>query len=370
MRDPHEILGITRAASEEEIKRTFRAKAKLYHPDLHPNDAAIAREFREIVQAYHTCLKRRKEKDQVIQETGKSFSEELRRAAQNPSQTSQANKKPKEPSNREFPEDTVDIPSRPNATRKKSSPQPQAQQTPPASKNSLFSMVRNAIMGSFENMLRQSHAQKNSPVQPKTSSKKRQKKAAKALGADVHYTLDVEFLQARNGTKKMLNLKDGRHVQVRIPPEARQEQILRLKGMGEGGSNMTPGDALISINIVDDTFAERSHNDFFLRLPVTMAEAALGANIYIPGLYQDVMLEIPEGSNSGTSLRLKGKGFKDKKTGQTGDQYVTLEIRMPNYLDKRLVAFLKEWSKDVDEDVRRNLGLHVVESPTKKESET
>ena len=117
----------------------------------------------------------------------------------------------------------------------------------------------------------------------------------------------------------------------------------------------------MQITIIDDLYAERSNNDFFLRLPVTLSEAALGTEIRIPGLYQDLMLKIPEGSNSGTNLRLKGKGFKDKDTGQVGDQYVTLEVKLPGHTDRRLQAFLREWSQDFDYDVRKNIGMGSTE---------
>ncbi len=358
MRDPHEILGISRAANEAEIKRAFRAKAKLYHPDLHPNDPVNEREFRDIVAAYHECLKRRQEKDDLISKTHSSFSEELKRAgAQSPPPRQEP---PKQQQNRPFPEDTVDVGTRKPQRAKPAQPPPPQKKT---SKKGLGSFFKDSILGSFEQMVRKNLDQKE---RPHKSTKKTDRPQQ---GEDQQYSIEVGFLEARNGSKKTLKLQDGRQVQVKIPPYTREGQTLRLQGMGSSvGRSQPVGDALVQIMIIDDLYAERSNNDFFLRLPVTLSEAALGAEIRIPGLYQDLMLKIPEGSNSGTNLRLKGKGFKDKATGQAGDQYVTLEVKLPGHTDRRLKAFLREWSQDFDYDVRKNIGMGSTEQSAKKET--
>ncbi|NQY82896.1 MAG: DnaJ domain-containing protein [Alphaproteobacteria bacterium] len=361
MRDPHEILGITKAASEAEIKRAFRAKAKLYHPDLHPGDTVIEHEFCNIVKAYHACLKRRQDKNQTIPKST-NFSEELHRAgAKPPSKPSKA----KPPNNAPFPEDTVDV-GNGRAQGHQDKPTPPTPPTPTAApkkpKKGLGSFFKDAFFGSFENMVQQHLNRRANPTQKASD-------AAKDAGGDRHFTLDVGFVEARNGTKKTLKLNDGRLVQVKISPETRQGQTLRLQGMGLMiGRGHCAGDALVRINIIDDLYAERSNNDFFLRLPVTIAEAALGAEICIPGLYQDLMLKIPSGSNSGTNLRLKSKGFKDEDTGVAGDQYVTLEVKLPSHIDRRLHTFLDEWSKDFDYDVRKSIGMGGINNNTKKET--
>ena len=351
MRDPHEILGISRAANEAEIKRAFRAKAKLYHPDLHPNDPVNEREFRDIVAAYHECLKRRQEKDALIQKTHSSFSDELNRAgAKSPPPP---RPKPKPQQSHSFPEDTVDV----GATKRPPPKSPPQRPPKPEPKKGFGSFLKETILGSFEQMV-----QKNIDAKAKPQKTTQQKSSTLGSGEDHQYSVEVGFLEARNGSKKNLKLRDGRGVSVKIPPDTREGQTLRLQGMGSPSrQGRLAGDALVQITIIDDLYAERSNNDFFLRLPVTLSEAALGTEIRIPGLYQDLMLKIPEGSNSGTNLRLKGKGFKDKDTGQVGDQYVTLEVKLPGHTDRRLQAFLREWSQDFDYDVRKNIGMGSTE---------
>ena len=357
MRDPHEILGVSKAATEAEIKRAFRAKAKLYHPDLHPGDTVNEREFRDIVAAYHECLKRRREKDELIGQTHSSFSEELQRAGAKTPPPHQKSR-PKPPQNRPFPEDTVNVGAKnPQATQ---APSPSSAQK--TAKKGLGSFFKDTILGSFEQMV-----QKNLDQQQRQQDKTA--KSPPPRGQDQQYSIEVGFLEARNGSKKILKLQNNRQIQVKIPPDTREGQILRLQGMGgAGGRGRLAGDALVHIVIIDDLYAERSNNDFFLRLPVTLSEAALGAEIRIPGLYQDLMLKIPEGSNSGTHLRLKGQGFKDKDTGKAGDQYVTLEVKLPGHNDRRLHAFLREWSKDFDYDVRKSIGMGTNEHNPKKET--
>ena len=97
-------------------------------------------------------------------------------------------------------------------------------------------------------------------------------------------------------------------------------------------------------------------NDIFLDVPITLAEAVLGGKITVPTVHGNVSVTVPAGSNSGTSLRLRGKGIQPSGT-VAGDQFAKLVVVLPDKPDKALVDFVKEWSKDYDYDVRKRVGL-------------
>src|SRR5690606_30845374 len=141
-------------------------------------------------------------------------------------------------------------------------------------------------------------------------------------GADRRYTLTVDFLDAVNGAKKRLALGPGRYLDVTIPAGLEDGQVLRLRGQGEPGIGGGPaGDALVEVKVAPHPYFRRDGQDLRLEWPVSLAEALLGGKIEVPTATGRVALTIPKGSNTGTTLRLKGKGVAGK-----GDQYVTLKV--------------------------------------------
>ena len=132
----------------------------------------------------------------------------------------------------------------------------------------------------------------------------------RARGADVSYTLEVDFLEAANGLTRRVTLADGKTLDVTIPPGTEDGQTLRLKGQGQPGiGGAGPGDAFIEIHIKPHPFFTRVGNDVHVELPVTLPEAVLGGSVNLPTVDGKVALKIPAGSNTGTVLRLKGKGI-------------------------------------------------------------
>jgi DnaJ-class molecular chaperone len=90
---------------------------------------------------------------------------------------------------------------------------------------------------------------------------------------------------------------------------------------------------------------------------VTLQEAVLGATVKVPTVHGQVSMKIPPGSNTGATLRLKGKGILDRKGGKKGDQYVKLKLALPDKPDKELKDFVKGWAKDHDYNPRRKAGM-------------
>ena len=126
-------------------------------------------------------------------------------------------------------------------------------------------------------------------------------------------------------------------------------RILRLKGQGMAGfGGGADGNAYVEVLVDPDPVFRRQKNDIHVDVPVTLSEAVLGGRIEAPTIDGMVNLTVPKGSNTGTQLRLKGKGLKsgDKGTGPRGDQFVHLRVVLPNKPDKDLIRFLEEWSPD------------------------
>jgi len=173
-------------------------------------------------------------------------------------------------------------------------------------------------------------------------------------GSDAQYRLDVDFLDAVNGTKTRITLPDGGTLDVTIPPGVADGQVLRLRGKGNPGvGEGEPGDALIEIHVWPHPVFKREGNDIVLEVPITFDEAVLGGKIEVPTIGGRVFATVPPGSNTGQTLRLKGRGIKTK--GSAGDQLVKLSIILPDRIDDDLKRFAETWREAHRYDPRRKL---------------
>lgn len=130
-------------------------------------------------------------------------------------------------------------------------------------------------------------------------------------------------------------IKVNKDLEVKIPAGVNTGNQLRLSGKGEAGINGGPnGDIYLEFNVRNHPLFERDDNDIYLVLPLTITEAVLGCKKDIPTLYGTVKLTIPDGSETGDKHRLKGKGVEDVNTGRKGDMYVVLKIITPKKLSK------------------------------------
>ena len=110
-----------------------------------------------------------------------------------------------------------------------------------------------------------------------------------------------------------------------------------------------------SIRVQAHAFFEPRDNDIHVELPVTLSEAVLGGKVKVPTVGGPVMLNVPPGSNTGSSLRLKGRGLLDRKSGQRGDQYVKLKVVLPEAPDEKLKEFLEGWETGRAHDPRKGM---------------
>ena len=170
------------------------------------------------------------------------------------------------------------------------------------------------------------------------------------------YRLAVDFAEAAKGAKKRLTFPDGRSLEVTVPPATEDGQVLRLRGQGQPGARGGPsGDALIEIQVAPHPFFRRDGSDIVVEVPVTLTEAVVGGKITVPTIDGPVTMSIPAGSNSGTKLRLRGKGVATRG-GSRGDQYVTLRLMLPREPDAALRDFVAKWPGR-DYDVRGAAGM-------------
>ena len=140
-----------------------------------------------------------------------------------------------------------------------------------------------------------------------------------------------------------------------MPEGTTDGTTLRLKGQGMPGAKGKPaGDAYVEIRVQPHPFFEPRDNDIHVELPVTLTEAVSGGKITVPTIDGPVTMSVPKGSNTGTTLRLKGKGMPN--SGGRGDQYVRLEVVLPDKPDSVLEQFVEKWGGR-DYDVRGKLGL-------------
>ncbi len=181
----------------------------------------------------------------------------------------------------------------------------------------------------------------------------RQNSGLKIDGSDVSYSLKVDFLDAALGANKTVSMTNGKRLAVTVPPGTRNAQVLRLKGQGMdgigGGKN---GDAHVEIIVKPDDLFTQDGNDIHIELPISLPEAVNGASVEVPTIHGAVKLNIPAGSNTGTVMRLKGKGIENKKKKAHGNQFVTLKVVLPKKQDKELSDFVKKWAQKNDYDVR------------------
>jgi DnaJ-class molecular chaperone len=302
--DPYATLGVARDASAADISRAYRKLAKRHHPDLNPGNAEAESRFKVIAAANGLLSdpeKRRKFDSGEIDAAGQE------RARPPPYQDYAA--------------------AEPGRRYGRAAPQPQAWDADD------FADV-------FGTMFRGGRA----PGGPQR-------------GADQHYTLSTAFLDAVNGATNRLTLPDGRTLDVKIPPGSTNGQILRLRGQGGPGSpGAAAGDVLIEIETASHKFFHREGSDIRLVLPVSLAEAALGGQVEIPTPGGMVRMRVPPGSDSGTELRLRGRGVPAHDGQDAGDLYATLRV-MLGKPDAALDAFLKQWTPAQPADPRHEMGM-------------
>jgi DnaJ-class molecular chaperone len=299
MRDPYEILGVAKTATADDIRKAYRKLAKKLHPDLNPGDKRAEEQFKEVAAANDLLSDPDKRRRFDAGEIDASGAE-------------------KAPPHARYYRDYAGEAGHPYEGH-----------------GAYGDFAQGDDM--FADLFRRAAEQ-----------------ARRRPGADLHYELQVEFLDAVNGATRTITLPQGGTLNVTIPAGVEDGQILRLRGKGAPSPGEgPPGDALVQVVVRPHRFFTRDGDNILLDLPVTVKEAALGAEVRAPTTTGSVMLKIPKRSNTGDMLRLRGKGVK-KRNG-AGDELVKLKVVMPTEAEPELEAFLANWTPSSHYDPRKEL---------------
>ena len=312
--DPYRTLNVPRSADQAAIKQAYRKLAKILHPDRNPGSARSEQRFKEVSQAYDL------------------LSDPIKRA--------------------KFDRGEIDAEGRPRQTFKGF----EFAGDPQSGAESIFGKMFGGAFGrGFGGPFGEGFGSSRSQV--RFEDLRREAAAAARAGARAakrgghrRYRLEVDFVTAAQGGRQRLDLDAGRTVDVTVPAGAEHGSTLRLKGQGQSGSSGgAAGDALVEIAIRPHPVFTRQGHDVHVELPVSVPEAVLGASVPVPTVDGPVLISVPAGSNSGRTLRLRGRGIV-QPDGRRGDQYVRLLVVLPEAPDAELEA----WAKRRNYDVRRN----------------
>jgi len=145
-------------------------------------------------------------------------------------------------------------------------------------------------------------------------------------------------------------------IDVRIPAGVANGGRVRVPGKGNAGTmGAHPGDLYLRVVVRPHAFFERRGNDLYIKVPVTVSEATLGAKIEVPTMDGRSLVRIPPGTNSGRTLRLREKGVPSARNGARGDEYVEIQVIVPQPTDERVRNLMKELEKVAPEDPRKDL---------------
>jgi DnaJ-class molecular chaperone len=284
--DPYTVLGVKRDASQADIQKAYRRLAKKLHPDLNPGNKKAEEQFKNVAMAYDLlgdAAKRARFDRGEIDASGQE--------------------RPAQHFYRDFADD---------------------------GRHAYSNDAGFADFAGTEDIISEIFGR-----QGRSNVRRR--------GSDAQYHLTLSFLDAINGGKQQITLPDGSGLDVTIPPGTRDGQVLRLRGKGRPGLNGgSAGDALIEIEVRPHPVFKRKGDDIHVELPIPLADAVLGGRISVPTPTGPVTMTVPKWSNTGTVLRLKGKGVpRADKT--RGDEYVTLKVVLPDKPDPELERLVTQW---------------------------
>lgn len=305
-KDYYKVMGLERNADQDEIKRVYRKLARKYHPDV-SKEANAENKFKELGEAYEVL--KDPEKRAKYDQYGQYW--------QNPEQQYQQQ-------------------SASNRQQHHYGDQDQA----------------SAFEDFINQTFRQRYHQDNASYYDK--------------GQDIHAKLTISLEDSFHGAEKSLQLQipevDAygqmdyvlRTIKVKIPKGIADTQQIRLKGQGNKGPGNQPGDLYIEINIMPHPMFRLDKKDIWLELPISPWEATLGATVEVPTLAGTVKLKIPKLSQSGSHMRLKGKGLPGNPHG---DQMVTLQIVIPKTDNEQINKLYEEMATIAHFNPREKLGV-------------
>lgn len=309
-KDPYEILGVSRTASQDEIKRAYRRLAKQLHPDRNPGDKNAEGEFKKVQAAYEVLgdPERRAQYDRF--------------GAGGPTP--------------DFHTWTTAGPS-------------------PFDEVSFDFSSLGDLSSIFEQFFRRPGARGRA---------RRASRRPAPRGADIEHIIDLPFEEAVRGTSRTIRLEASgsgaraENIEFRVPAGVADGQRIRIKGKGQDGPGGR-GDLMIRCRLQPHPFFRREGNDILLDLPLSLTEAMLGAKVEIPTLDGPTRLTVPPGTSNGVKLRLRGKGIRDQRRGAVGDMYAVTRVVIPKELSPRARELFEQLARELNQDPRANVNWPV-----------
>jgi DnaJ-class molecular chaperone len=329
MRDPYEVLGVSKGASEAEIKSAYRRLAKKLHPDANKHDPKAASRFAELNAAYEIAGDENKRK---AFDNGEIDAEGKPRFRGFEGFGAQPGGGGFQPDGAHFESFSFG----PDGFQRRASGGGGFQG------GGFEDILRNMFGGATRGAARGFGTQ----FEPEDFG-------APATGQDLHADMTISLPEAAKGTKSRVHLPTGKDVEVKITAGLTSGQQIRLKGQGWPSAAGKAGDAIITVHVAPHPLFKPDGADLRLDLPITLYEAALGGKVRVPTLDGAVELALPPGTNSGRTFRLKGKGLKSKSG--TGDLLATVRIMLPERSDAEFEQLMKKWREGKPYDPRKDL---------------
>jgi len=323
--DYYDTLGVARGANAEDIQKAYRKLARKHHPDLNPDDKTAQKKFKEVQQAYDVLSDEKKRK--LYDQFGPAF-EQMG-------------------------------PGGPGGAG------PQwSGQVPPGFEGFEFTGGGGGgqLPPDLEELLRQFTGGGGGgglDLGGGTSTRRRGRRRPAEPGADVRHEVEVPFRTAVTGGEVNLRIHRGGQkaetISVKVPAGIDDGQTLRLRGQGEESRSDGPaGDLLVTVRIAPHANFRRDGLDLVVKVPVTLAEAALGGKVDVPTPHGTITLKVPPGTSSGTRLRAKGQGIH-KSDSSTGDLYAEILIAIPRHIDEPSADLIRNLDERLALDPRAEL---------------
>lgn len=295
-RDPYEVLGVAKKASDDEIKKSYRKLARQYHPDRNPGDKQAEARFKEVQEAY----------DLLSDKTKRAQYDRFGFAG------------PEAAFGGGFGQ------GGPRSQTFRWGPGAGEGQVPPDLEEMLRGFAGGGGAAGFEDL---------GEILGRRSRGGR-RRASPPPAPEVETEVTIPFLTAANGGAVTLQV-DGRQLEVKIPAGVEDGKTLRLQGQAPGGGNL-----LVKLRIQPHPYFRREGKDIVLEVPLSVTEAVLGATVEVPTLDGTrLAVKVPSGRSSGARVRLRGKGIAG------GDQYIETKIVVPSTVDERGRQLVEEFAK-------------------------